>query len=675
MLAVLVALAAASPIQATAGIAAPSLPTGASHGERLADEAPSHLAIELRLPQQAAIQALLLAQQDPSSPSFHQWLTAEQFGAQFGQPSEAYAAAVSWLHAAGYSVKPYANRLFLEATGTVKSARLALGVELQTATDRDGHVFRTFTGNPVVPAALADQILVIDGLDTRSRYRHHLVLGNGQASMGADDLRNFYDATPLLTQGYGGRNLALVVLGAAGQAGDTPVASDITDFFHNYSQATARYVEDAMPNPNSDTFQQQGLSKELEMDVELQSVGAPKAATITLVEPPASEIFTTGANQVAQMANVAAVSTSIGSCELAAGQSGEAQALQQAVQQGNAAGQTWFAATGDNGTDDCMQGTATVDFPADVPEIVAVGGSEQDNPFDQNGNVSTYTQEVAWNQANLGGGAGGGGVSAIFAKPSWQTASTPNDQGRDLPDIALFAAPAPGVTAENGGSPGTLTPMGGTSVASPLAAGFFALIADYTASKLGGVNPTLYTLGTAQPQVFHDITQGNLSTNGVQGPAAGPGYDEATGWGSLDVNALALAWPGAPPATKGSATGATTGNNAGSSGTVGGTSGGALTNGSSGNGGGSTSGSGVKNSGNGTGGGSGAGAASAGGHGQSPSNTGFIGGNVGSGGSGGSTGTTSGGGSGGCGTTGGAEFGLVAALSGLGTVLLRRRRR
>ena len=217
-----------------------------------------------------------------------------------------------------------------------------------------------------------------------------------------------------------------MVLGEIGQPGDRPVAADINDFFQNYSFASATYVEDILPNPNNDVSTNTNDEEEMEADVELESVGAPKAATITLVEPPAGELFTTGSNEIANnFPTAASVSTSYGRCEqyLAAN---EQQAVQQAVQQGNTEGQTWFALTGDDGSDDCTTlanpPIASIHFPASIPEVTAVGGTTPMSPFDPTGDVTAYTSEEVWNTCGqvsgpgLFAGAGGGGPSALFSK-------------------------------------------------------------------------------------------------------------------------------------------------------------------------------------------------------------------------------------------------------------------
>ncbi|MHB1845036.1 MAG: S53 family peptidase, partial [Deltaproteobacteria bacterium] len=436
--------------------------------------------------------------------------------------------------------------------------RALLGVQLVSARAEGGAAFRSFTGSPTAPDAIARAILTIQGLDTRPRFHPRLTLFQNFQSFGPQDLRRFYDIQPLLDRGHTARGLSLAVLGSAAPASELPNPADIAWFYGNVSDSAAELVVRTLPNPNDDTDPEPGVRQELEMDAEMQSVAAPGAATITIDLPPASEIFTTGINDITtNLVGAVAVSTSFGSCELQSGLSSQdTQAVESLLQQGTLAGQSWFSASGDNGADDCRSGSAAaVDFPSDIPEMVAVGGTQVNEPWDQNGAAPAYTQEQVWNLGSQGG-AGGGGQSLLYAKPGWQVGATPADAMRDMPDIALLSSPNPGVVCDNS-RPGELSPNGGTSDAAPMAAGIFALLAERLGTRLGGINPTLYALGSAQlrggAQVFHDVTQGNISYNGVSGFSAGPGFDLASGWGSLDVAALAAAWPTAASAPDGGA--------------------------------------------------------------------------------------------------------------------------
>ncbi len=401
---------------------------------------------------------------------------------------------------------------------------------------------------PAFPAFLAPAVLHVAGLDTRIQYRHRLTGTNGQPSFGPQDLRRFYDSQPLLDEGFVGQGQQLVVLSTAPTPGNGPNAAAIEYFLRNISNSSAQFIQDVISNPDDDFDTQGGLATEFSLDVEMQSVGSPGAKSITLVVAPSSQVFTTGVNHIVnQLSTATAVSVSLGSCEprIQMFEDGLVASFQQLLQQGLAEGQTWSAASGDNGSDDCMNGaTVAVDFPASVPEMVAAGGTSVPSPSWNSANALTaYQTETGWNDGDAGGEAGGGGFSILYPSPGYQQEFS--FSGRSVPDIALIAG-GPGVFYDNP-LPGELFSVGGTSVASPLSAGFFALIASRVGCRLGDVHQTLYTLGNAQldggTQVFHDILSGRTDLDGVAGLSAKVGYDQVTGWGSLDVLALANAWP------------------------------------------------------------------------------------------------------------------------------------
>ena len=181
-------------------------------------------------------------------------------------------------------------------------------------------------------------------------------------------------------------------------------------------------------------------------------------------------------------------------------------------------------------------------------------------------------------------GAGGGGASSCstvaasngacisgYAKPSWQSGpGVPADGVRDIPDVSLFASnganlSAYAICAEEGecaaGSGGNAEVylVGGTSASSPAMAAIMALI-NQKYGRQGQANYTLYPLAQQKPAAFHDITKGSnsevcggrsdpplcvLQWNGIYGTAqypAGPGYDQASGLGSVDANVLVNNW-------------------------------------------------------------------------------------------------------------------------------------
>jgi hypothetical protein len=187
-----------------------------------------------------------------------------------------------------------------------------------------------------------------------------------------------------------------------------------------------------------------------------------------------------------------------------------------------------------------------------------------------NGSALSYIPEVAWNDISINWGASGGGASAIFSKPIWQTgAGVPNDGMRDVPDLALASSPYhDGFLVCSAGSCATdqFYVEGGTSVAAPAFAAIMALLHEEMQQALGNINPTLYLLASYSLDVFHDITSGNNivpcaagspdcpAETGLIGFTAAPGYDQVTGLGSVDAYNLIVKWNGdfqlsATPAT------------------------------------------------------------------------------------------------------------------------------
>jgi uncharacterized protein YjdB len=184
-----------------------------------------------------------------------------------------------------------------------------------------------------------------------------------------------------------------------------------------------------------------------------------------------------------------------------------------------AAGINMCVATGDNGSNDGVGGSSNyVDFPSSNPYSTAVGGTNMVCP---NNIYDGSTVETAWS-------SGGGGVSSIYTKPSYQSALS--GTYRSIPDLASLADPNTGVIFMINGS---YYVVGGTSVAAPIIAGFLACIRCSTF-----INPLLYQIATSSSasSCFHDMTSGS---NGSY--SAHTGYDDCTGWGSINGVNLANA--------------------------------------------------------------------------------------------------------------------------------------
>ncbi len=194
-------------------------------------------------------------------------------------------------------------------------------------------------------------------------------------------------------------------------------------------------------------------------------------------------------------------------------------------------------------------------YNASYPSIVAGSGGPSNCASGTDASDGTYSA-----------------CSAGYPKPSWQTGSgVPNDGVRDLPDVSLFAAAGqnntfyPFCAAEYDCvvTDGDLTIgiVGGTSASSPAMAGILALI-EQKYGPQGQADYILYPLAAQHPSAFHDITTGSNivpcqqsspnctlstaddNTKGYYtfGYYAGPGYDLATGLGSVDANELFNDW-------------------------------------------------------------------------------------------------------------------------------------
>jgi len=225
--------------------------------------------------------------------------------------------------------------------------------------------------------------------------------------------------------------------------------------------------------------------------------------------------------------NLAAVSISWGACE-AKWQPDEVDALDSALANVLAAGVTVFAASGDDGGYGCGPSWGpAVNLPASDPSVVSVGGTRL---------VSAWpTAETPWYNPITGHGTGGG-VSDLWYEPDYQKDTVTAD-GRVVPDIALDGDPATGFDVY---ADGQWQPTGGTSLASPLAAGTFT---DLLASEnfdygIGDILPGLYA---APASDFRDITTGG---NAVY--SATSGFDAATGLGAPLWKHLADALTGFP---------------------------------------------------------------------------------------------------------------------------------
>lgn len=401
------------------------------------------------------------------------------------------------------------------------------------------------------------------------------------------DLAKIYNLTPLFQAGIDGSGQSIAIV-----ARSNVNLSDMQIFRLAFGLpfTTPQIILNG-PDPGS-LFNPD--ESEADLDVEWSGAMAPKA-TIKLVVSGSTNT-TDGVDLSAEYIvenNLAPVmSTSFGACEASIG-AAERAFYTNLWQQAAAQGITAVVASGDSGAAGCDNpffGPAThgvaVSGLASTPYNVAVGGTQ----FNENGadskywsptnsanqaSVLGYIPENVWNESCSNASqcffvnlfASGGGASAFYVKPTWQAGpGVPMDGKRDIPDVSLAAAAGhdgylfcqDGICITD--STGQLINafvVGGTSASAPSFAGIMALVNQKTGSRQGQGNFVLYPLAAGQnaancdasasagPQascIFNDITQGNNSVPGQAGASATPGYDLATGLGSLNAANLVSNW-------------------------------------------------------------------------------------------------------------------------------------
>ncbi len=528
--------------------------------------------------------------QNRDSPSYHRWLTTEEFVSRFGPTPAQMKAVAGWLRSQGLQVTASdIRKRSIDFSGDVDTVERAF----QTVLVGDGSSYAN-RDDPVMPADLASVIQAILGL---SRFQQasaegarpvpDVTLAGVGTAFGPPDLYTFYDVKPLISGGNRGTGTPdCIAMAENSDVNDNALAAFDDQFGLPPIILTRVLVNGTNP----------GLSGhgEAYLDAEWAHAVAPNTPIYFYL----GNFFDDVAQAVADnRCGVITASISIQCTDVPSILAYNSTLLQAVVQ-----GQTVFHAAGDFGAnwpcgkavpteprvDQCKCGLPkgatfsqpSVDEESSSPYLTSVGGTMFDPVYDKAGNDTSVISDnlkTVWNDGQAGPDhcpvkdAGSGGKSTLFAKPLWQKGfGVPDDGVRDVPDIALGASGnAPGFLIANCRAlpctrPATLehcndknmdkvcfAPAGGTSIASPMWAGLSRLIAQSQGvARLGNINPRLYELGNLRNLDFglHDITVGNNDDNGIMGYKAGPGFDLASGWGTPDFAKLVAAFPGASAA-------------------------------------------------------------------------------------------------------------------------------
>jgi kumamolisin len=417
----------------------------------------------------------------------------------------------------GLNVEPMEEpaRRTLQLTGSVEAMQSAFGVELEHRTTGTG-TLRLRSGALQIPEELGEHVVAVLGLDNRPQAKPHFRVATphaGNVSYTPVQVADLYGFPE--NASASGQTIGLVELGGGYRE------ADITAYFESIDVTAPTVTAVSVDKGKNSPGDASGADGEVMLDIEVSAAVAPGVKVAVYFAPNTDQGFidavTMAVHDATNKPNV--VSISWGGPESSWTQQAVT-ALDQACQAAAALGVTITVACGDDGSTDGVSGSGNhVDFPASSPHVLACGGTKLVASGD------TITSETVWNELASNEGATGGGVSTVFALPSWQAKSdvpkpTTSGGGRGVPDVAGDADPSTGYTVRVDSE---TTTIGGTSAVAPLWAGLVALANAANGSDAGFVNPALYANATA----FRDIASGN---NGAF--KAGPGWDACSGLGS-----------------------------------------------------------------------------------------------------------------------------------------------
>jgi uncharacterized repeat protein (TIGR01451 family) len=533
------------------------VPAVVSHGQttpvgQVGGETVLNLSIGLPLRNRVALTHLVEQVSDPASPVYGQYLTSREFTDRFGPTAEDYEKVISFARKNGLTVtRTHENRMLLNVSGKAADIERAFSVtlrEYQHPTEK--RMFYAPDREPSVPGGLA--ILDISGLDnyrrphpnyrikpqqsssssaqkSASKVQANATTGSGPFGLYVgDDFRKAY--VPDTTLNGSGQTIALVQF-------DGYLASDIVAYENLVGRPNIP-LKNVLIDGFSGVPTGNGGEVEVSLDIEMVVSMAPALAEVILYEGDPFNFHPNDVlNQIAVDNSARQVSCSWG---WTGGPSGTTdQIFQEMIVQG----QSFFDAVGDS--DAFLPGEVDdPNFPGEpssTPFITQVGGTT----LTMNGVGASYASETVWNwDIRFGPSADGqgssGGISTFYRIPSYQanvnmTLPQGSQTFRNVPDVALTADDV--LVIADGGAE---ISVGGTSCASPLWAGFTALVNQQAAINghsggVGFLNPALYAIaaGPNYTNCFHDITTD--ANTWSQSPSlffAVKGYDLCTGLGT-----------------------------------------------------------------------------------------------------------------------------------------------
>ncbi|HYV20572.1 MAG TPA: protease pro-enzyme activation domain-containing protein [Verrucomicrobiae bacterium] len=532
---------------------------------------PISVVLTLDLRDHAGADALIAAQQDPSSPLYHQWITPEEFQSRFGPVRADLDAAKDFLRGQGFTNVDQPASTVVRGDGNVGLAEKAFKVTINRYEYHGRQVYAN-TSDPVLPPGLAKKVVTVGGLDSMAKMFPHItatqkvepnyLLSGANYTLGRDTQVAYEQKAGYFDLGRKGIPGAELAIAGSFDINLSSINNILTRQGTGYNLLTSApsgqrtMSSTCVPGTNLGgnpaepgcLYDQAGVASiETALDVSTAvSIANDNHIGIYLSQDQLTTSFAVMYQYLADRAStIKVVSHSWGLClslmapsTVAAGDNAFAQAA--------AGGQAWFMSSGDGGSNDCPAGSGganpDVNYPSASPYVTAVGGTSQDptGAFGADGWMTGYPPGGETSCSDGGGGQATAGVTE--PRPAWQTGpGVPAGTKRLLPDISMHYGTC---TTPNTGRP-FLTVAGqflwlvsGTSADAPLWAGYWAVANQVTGANLGNAGPLMFRIlrneaGTSYASSFHDITTGN---NGAF--AATAGFDMATGVGTPRFSAI-----------------------------------------------------------------------------------------------------------------------------------------
>jgi kumamolisin len=427
--------------------------------------------------------------------------------------------------------------------GKLGNLLAAFHADVQTYHHATG-TYRGRKGEITLPEELSKIVTGVFGFDTRPKHRApnrqksaaHNGPG-GKNGVAATDFAKRYNFPANLngtSLDGSGQTIAIIELGGGYRS------SDLKVFFKEIGAVTPKTSSISVDHAGNDPTTPDSADGEVMLDIEVAGAVAPKAKLAVYFAPNNGDKGFLDAISAAvhdSQRKPSVISISWGGPELSTDQQG-INAYHELFAAAGVLGITVCVASGDHGTADLdannWDGKIHVDHPSCDDLVLSCGGTQIDSGKD-----------VVWNDGtpfdpNVPGGGGwasGGGISEIFAVPSYQAnAKLPvsidsGKPGRGVPDIAMSATNYfTRVDTGEGAS-------GGTSAVAPLMAALVARLNQAKTKNVGFLNPFLYANVTKG--VVHDVTSGTNAIEGtIKGYQAGPGWNACTGLGTPDGAAI-----------------------------------------------------------------------------------------------------------------------------------------